>query len=101
MWVNKPLDVSLITKFQEELVTRGVGALEHFSSLGASEQDIADAIHYISQVYACPAIKNNVMWFNEVLYIILEIAFPNGVITKEAKRFAVRMATGIEEHLQD
>ena len=67
----------------------------------ASEQDVADAIHYIAQVYALPSIRDDVRWFKEILDTLLDIAFPNGGVNDEAARFARRLITGIQEQLKE
>jgi len=99
MWDNKPSDTSPMLEYQVQLTQIGIEALEHFKELGATEQDVADAIHYIDQVYAMPPIKDNVTWFKEVLFTILEPAFPNGGISDEATRFANRLIAGLKEQM--
>jgi len=99
MWDNKPSDTSPMLEYQEKLTLIGIEALAHFNDLGATEQDVADAIHYIDQVYAMPPIKNNIVWFKETLFTILEPAFPNGGVSDEAAKFANRLITGLKEQL--
>jgi len=99
MWDNKPVDATPIIEFQDNILSVGIEALEHYQDLGATEQDIADAIHYVAQVYALPPIRNNVMWFKETLFTILEPAFPNGGVSDEAARFANRLITGLQEQI--
>ncbi len=99
MWDNKPSDTSPMLEYQEELTQIAIEALEHFNELGAKEQDVADAIHYIEQVYAMPPIKSNIVWFKETLFTILELAFPNGGVSDEAARFAKRLIAGLKEQM--
>ena len=100
MWDNKPADAAPIVDYQLELVSVAKKALEHFGSLVANEQDIADAIHYIEQVYALPPIRNNVIWFDETLFTILMPAFPNGGVDGTAARFAAKLISGIQEQIK-
>ena len=44
MWDNKPVDATPMIEYQEKMLGVGIEALEHFRELGATEQDIADAI---------------------------------------------------------
>lgn len=99
MWDNKPSDTKPMLEYQEELTKIAIEALKHFSELGATEQDVADAIHYIDQVYAMPAIKNNIVWFRETLFTILEPTFPNGGVSGEAARFAKRLIAGFKKQI--
>ena len=99
MWDNKPSDTSPMLKYQEQLVQISLEAQEHFKELGATEQDIADAVHFIDQVYAIPPIGNNTNWFKETLFTILEPAFPNGGVSNEAARFANKLIAGLKEQI--
>ncbi|MCU7797059.1 MAG: hypothetical protein KZQ75_08015 [Candidatus Thiodiazotropha sp. (ex Myrtea spinifera)] len=99
MWDNRPVDASPIIDYQNEMAEVSIEALNHFEELGATEQDIADAIHYVAQVYALPPIKNNVQWFRDTLFTILEPAFPNGGVADEAERFARKLIQGIKEQI--
>ncbi len=100
LWDNKPHDATMIINYQKKIVVVALKALEHFESLGATEQDVADAIHYVDQVYALPPIKDNVAWFNSTLHTILELAFPNGGVTDEAARFAEKLISGLNEQIE-
>lgn len=100
MWDNKPVDTDPMISFQRQMSKVGAEALEHFASLGATEQDISDAIHYIAQVFALPPIRDNLDWFKEVLFTILEIAFPNGGVSDEAARFAAKLIVGLQEQME-
>lgn len=99
MWANKPSDTSPIINYQEQLVKISLNALEEFKELGAKEQDISDAIHYIEQVHALPPIGNNVDWFKERLFTLLEIAFTDSGISDEAARFANKIISGLNEQM--
>ncbi|PCI21043.1 hypothetical protein COB64_00790 [Candidatus Wolfebacteria bacterium] len=96
MSTNKPTDADHITDYQKEIFIIANEALDQFAALGACEEDVVDAVHYINQVFAIPPIRNNSEWFHGVLYTLLEIAFPNGEISGSAKRFATKMVVGIE-----
>ena len=99
MWDRAPKDSAPIASYIEEISKIGVAAQEHFQDLGAEEQDIADAIHYIAQVYSIPVIRNDVQWFRDVLFTILEPAFPNGGVSDEAERFAQKLISGLQEQV--
>lgn len=100
MWDNRSLDASPLIEYQKEMVAVALRAVEHFQSLGATEQDVADAIHYIEQVYALPPIGNNLDWFDKTLFTILEPAFPNSSVSGAAARFAERLMSGIQEQTE-
>lgn len=100
MWDNKPVDASPIVNYQQDMTAIALEALEHFESLGATEQDIANAIHYIDQVYALPPIKNNLAWFENTLRTILEPAFPNGGVSGKAAMFAKKLILGLQEQIE-
>jgi hypothetical protein len=100
MWDSKPADAAPIIQYQQELVSIAKRALKLFEGLGAKEQDIADAIHYIEQVYSMPPIRNNLTWFDETLFTILQPAFPNGGVDGEAARFAAKLISGIQKQIK-
>ena len=100
MWENKPIDASPIIKYQQDMIVLALEALEHFESLGATEQDIANAIHYIEQIYALPPIKNNRAWFESTLRTILELAFPNSAVSGEAAMFAQKLMSGLQKQIE-
>ena len=99
MWENKPADASLIIEYQKKMVPVAQKALEHFGDLGATEQDVAGAIHYIEQVYALPPIRDNLAWFESTLFTILEPAFSNGGVSGEAAVFASKLISGLQEQM--
>ena len=99
MWDNKPVDVTPMIDYQKDMVVVALEAFDHFEALGATEQDIADAIHYVEQVYALPPIRDNVDWFRDTLFTILEPAFPNGGVSGAAARFAEKLILGIQEQM--
>jgi hypothetical protein len=101
MWDNKPVDATPMIDFQSDITKVGLEALDHFKELGATEQDVADAIHYIAQVYALPPIRNSKEWFDSVLFTVLEPAFPNGSVSDEAARFARKLIAGIKEQIEE
>src|SRR5690554_6198470 len=84
MWSNRPVDASPMIEYQKEMVAIALKALKQFECLGATEQDVADAIHYIEQVYALPPIGNNLDWFCSTLFTILELTFPHSRVSGEA-----------------
>lgn len=100
MWDNRPVDASPMIEYQKEMVVIALRALEQFEGLGATEQDVADAIHYIEQVYALPPIGNNLDWFDRTLFTILEPAFPNSSVSGEAARYAEKLLSGIREQIE-
>ncbi|MCK4950498.1 MAG: hypothetical protein KAS48_01675 [Gammaproteobacteria bacterium] len=100
MWDNKPVDATPMIEYQEKMLGVGIEALEHFRELGATEQDIADAIHYVAQVYALPPIRDDLMWFKDTLFTILEPAFPNSGVSDKAARFALKLIAGLQEQIQ-
>lgn len=101
MWDNKLTDAAPMIAFIGSMSAVGVEAVHNYRNLGASEQDVADAIHYIAQVYALPPIRDDIRWFKEVLDTLLQIAFPNGGVGDEGARFAKRLITGIQEQLTE
>ena len=105
MWNNKPSDASPMIDFQEKMAGYALSVLDDYRDLGATEQDIANAIHYIDQVYAIPPIKDDIYWFKGVLDAVLAIAFPNGGIGggigDSAAEFGKRLIIGIEEQLAE
>jgi len=100
MFEGKPIDAEPMIAYHQKLVAIGLEALEHHKGSGATEQDIANAIYYIAQVYALPPIKDNIKWFSETLHTILEIAFPNSGITGNAVSFAKKLMAGLKEQLK-
>jgi hypothetical protein len=101
MWDDRPVDAAPMIKLQQHMTNVGIEAQEHFEGLGATERDIADAIHFIAQVYALPQIQSDLRWFQEVLFTILEPAFPYGGVSGEAARFAEKLISGLTEQLEE
>ncbi len=100
MWDNRPVDAFPMIEYQKEMVAIALRALESFEGLGATEQDVADAIHYIEQVYALPPIGNDLDWFDKTLFTILEPAFPNSSVSGAAARFAEKLVSGIRKQIE-
>lgn len=97
MWSNKLQDASPIIEFHEAITKISINAYEHHKSVGAVEQDVVDAVHYIAQVFSMPPIGNDANWFGTVLNTILEMAFPCGRVSGEAARFVEKLMVGIQE----
>lgn len=109
MWNTKPTDAKPISDFQEEITKIGMEALEHYRDF-ANEQDISDAIHYIAQWYDLPPIRDDSRWFKEILYTLLDLAFPNvdvdniknvNKVDEEVARFARKLIAGIKVQLAE
>lgn len=86
--------------YHEAITKIGIEAYERYKSTGATEQDVADAVHYIAQVFALPPIGDSTSWFDITLSTILEMAFPNGRVSAEAARFSNKLIVGIHEQLE-
>lgn len=99
MWSSRPIDASPMIKLRENLIGISEQALYHFRNSGAQESDIANAIHYINQVFAMPVIWDNHKWFEETLMTLLEVAYPNTVLSGEAIHFAHTLHDGIKQQL--
>ncbi|MDH1729864.1 hypothetical protein N5F00_10225 [Pseudomonas chengduensis] len=99
MWDNRPFDATPMIELQEKLIGISEQALYHFRNAGAQESDISNAIHYINQVFAIPAIRDNHKWFEDTLMTLLEVAYPNTVLSGEAILFAHTLHGGTKQQL--
>jgi hypothetical protein len=54
----------------------------------------------VAQVYTLPPIRNDIDWFKDVLFSILEPAFPNGGVSGEAALYTIKLISGLQEQIE-
>lgn len=98
--VDESLNEDVWKSFQDELVSKSYEVYVHFKDLGVCEKDVANALYYIAEVYSYgPIDDNDVNWIVDKLFVLMEIAFPNGGISKNSYNFANQMIKGLREQI--
>lgn len=58
---------------------------------------ITRAVLYLSQSHAIPPMKDDLVWFSNMLEALVELACPNSILTKETVQFLYDVEEGIKE----
>lgn len=75
-------------------------ALHHVEFIVEQKRDpnlITRAILYLSQSHAIPPMKEDLTWFNNALEVLIELACPNVMHSKETSQFLYDIEKGIKE----
>lgn len=101
LWRNKPIDASRITDYHAQICGIAYRALEIYSSQGLSEKDIANAVWFIDSVYALPPIEDDAVWFKDTLDTLLALTVPFALVSGDARCFAKKLISGIENTMKN
>lgn len=108
LWQNpRPEDISdIIDTDQIDKTTQGYfeKALRHAEFVTEENLDpnlITRAVLYLAQTHAIPPMKEDLAWFNNMLEVLIELACPNVIHSKEVPQFLFDIEKGVKSSLQN
>lgn len=94
--INDVIDTDQIKRLTKMYFEEALQHVEFIQDQGRDPNMIARAVIYLAESQAIPPMKEDLMWFSNMLQALLELACPNIIITKDAQQFFEDIKSGIE-----
>ena len=88
MWDRRPVDVEAIQTVAAELVKIAEFHEEFVIGQGRDPNLIIRAVGYLNYVHAMPPMRDDTRWFDDMLRVLVELACPNSVGSRELEPFS-------------
>ncbi len=86
-WESKTIEpekmashITELADLTDKLYNKAIEVLDLYKDLGCSDEILARAISYMTDVHAIPPLKGNFQWFDYTLTTLVELVCPNYVI---------------------
>jgi len=98
-----PISMTEVEKLGDQLVTYIVG-MEYAETIERGGRDpnvVVRAVRYLAHVHAIPAMGTSIVWFEEMLQALIELACPSCGLPPEVAAFLDDVKAGIAEARAD
>jgi hypothetical protein len=95
MWDRRPVDVASIETVADRLFSIAVDHGEFVQEQKRDPNLISRAVLYLSHIHAIPPMRDDTTWFSDMLTVLIELACPNALGSRDLDSFYRDIEDGI------